>query len=213
MPHQELFDKDGNKVRSVTEVLSLINKPGLNNWMARLGYKKANAISIKSRNFGTKFHVAIEETLLGKQLSTRDKKIQKLLNNFKQWRESNNVECLAIEQHLYSPDLRLHGTPDLVALVNGTPMIVDWKTSKTIYHEAILQPVGYALLWNETKIEPLPYINDALILQFDKTTGSIIEHSYTDISKLKTVFLHLLDAHDFLHKRGDYQWLQKKKAV
>ena len=62
---------------------------------------------------------------------------------FEDWAKSVSLKPLFIEQMVYSRTHGFAGTMDLLAEVNGVVTLVDFKTGKAIYDEALLQNVAY----------------------------------------------------------------------
>ena len=63
--------------------------------------------------------------------------------------EENRVEPLMFERVLFSPTHGFIGTADLIARVNGTLSVLDWKTSKAIYPSMFLQLAAYQCCYME----------------------------------------------------------------
>jgi hypothetical protein len=62
---------------------------------------------------------------------------------FQDWATSVNLQPLFVEQTVFSIQHEYAGTMDLLAKVNGVLTLVDFKTGKSIYGEALLQNVAY----------------------------------------------------------------------
>lgn len=69
-------------------------------------------------------------------------------NHFADWYKNNDVVFLESEKLVYSKDLNIVGTTDLVAMVNGIKTIVDYK-SGTLYPKQRIQNSVYLLCYNE----------------------------------------------------------------
>jgi hypothetical protein len=65
------------------------------------------------------------------------------VESWKDWAKSVALEPLALERVVYCEDCGYAGTMDLYAGVKGIPTILDWKTGRAIYPEALLQNVAY----------------------------------------------------------------------
>jgi len=59
------------------------------------------------------------------------------------WKDSVKLKPILIEHTVYSKTYEYAGTMDLLADINGKLSVVDWKTGKAIYPEAILQNAAY----------------------------------------------------------------------
>jgi len=62
---------------------------------------------------------------------------------FLKWTRENDVDFEATEQIIYHPRFQYAGTYDAKATVNGDRLIIDFKTSKSIYNEHHLQATAY----------------------------------------------------------------------
>lgn len=118
----------------------------------RIGKQKAHRRELeKAGEIGTQVHGLIEWNLR-KQLGQRVGPEPAVVDNaqwafmaFQDWATSVNLEPLYIEQTVYSRKHGFAGTMDLLARVNGTVTLVDFKTGKSIYAEAHLQNVAYQM--------------------------------------------------------------------
>ena len=122
---------DGKKYSSVTTVIAEHNKAGLDKWRKRIGTEKASTITKRAATRGTSVHAAVESLLRNEDTSKLNlmphSKI--LYVNLKKELILRVSEVHAIETPLFSHDLRLAGTTDLVAKYDDTLSIVDFKTS------------------------------------------------------------------------------------
>jgi hypothetical protein len=117
---------------------------------ARLGKVKAWKRELeKAADIGTQAHKKIEWMLrkqLGQMVGPEPKTSEKAawaVMAFEDWARSVDLKVLLIEQRVYSVTNETAGTLDLYALVNGVPTVADWKTSKAIYKEALIQNAFY----------------------------------------------------------------------
>lgn len=65
------------------------------------------------------------------------------VESWKDWANTVALEPLAIERTVYCLDCGYAGTLDLYARVKGVLTVIDWKTGRAIYPEALLQNVAY----------------------------------------------------------------------
>lgn len=149
---------DGNKLPSVTEILSRTSdKTALNEWRKRVGDEEANRVSKESTSLGTLVHKHVENYILGEDRPSGTNDIRMLAKQLSDniieqgLREVN--EIWAMEQPLYYPELYA-GTADLIGKFRGLPTIMDHKTSKLLKKEEwmedyFLQLIAYALAHNE----------------------------------------------------------------
>jgi genome maintenance exonuclease 1 len=121
---------EGNIYESVTTWLSRSSdSSALADWRAAVGEEYANEVSRRASSRGTLFHKSVENLLVGNPvdygknilLKEQIKLFKPVLNRV------SNIR--AIECPLYSDTLKLAGTTDCIASFDGTPSIIDWKTS------------------------------------------------------------------------------------
>jgi len=120
---------DGQKLVSITSIISHYNREVFRQWRERVGNDEANRVTKAAASRGTDMHTLTEHYLLNKDLP----KVQPLSDFlFKQAKSDlnkiNNIH--AIEQALYSLELGVAGTVDCIAEYNGELAVIDFKTSK-----------------------------------------------------------------------------------
>jgi hypothetical protein len=209
---------DGRTVPSVTSILSIVAKPALVNWaarveremcveaaanlytdtlggkqyvqlsrpsyittlMARIGKQKAaSKLNQKAMDIGTAVHALIEWNLrneFGQKVGPAPKLpdgADHAFAAYQRWRQGVKLTPLAIEQMVWSSTYGYGGTMDLYAEldIDGKPArgILDWKTGKGIYGEALLQSVAYIQALVEMGHAESPV--HGLVVRFPKTAA------------------------------------------
>ena len=95
------------------------------------------------------------------------------INAFLDWTAQHKVEVQSAESLVYSASQNFAGKLDAVALVDGVGTLIDYKTAKAIYPEAIMQTAAYWYAWNEERADrPKEQLTQAMIARFDKETGA-----------------------------------------
>lgn len=115
---------------SITHVLDKTSdKTALYEWRKRVGAERANQISLNATTRGTKMHSLCETYLINEELGELGNGPGELL--FKtilpELNRLDNVRCL--ESRLYSESLRVAGTVDCIAELDGNLAVIDFKTS------------------------------------------------------------------------------------
>ena len=88
---------------------------------------------------------------------------------FERWLAKHSIKPLHIERPLVSLRNWYAGTVDFIGEIDGVLTLADFKTSKNIYDEVMLQTAGYqAAAEEELGIE----IEQRAAIHFDKETGS-----------------------------------------
>ena len=120
---------NGQKLVSITSVISHIKREFFKDWRARVGEDEANRITKAATSRGTDMHTSTECYLLNKELPEVQPLSEFLFKQAKpKLNEINNIH--AIEKSLYSLELGIAGTVDCIAEHNGELAIIDFKTSK-----------------------------------------------------------------------------------
>jgi len=120
---------DGQKLVSVTSVISHIKREFFRKWRERVGEEEANKITKKATSRGTDMHTLTENYLLNKDLPDVQPLSQFLFKQAKPTLDKiDNIH--AIEQAMYSLELGVAGTVDCIAEFEGELAIIDFKTSK-----------------------------------------------------------------------------------
>ena len=120
----------GNLYPSVSSVVGFKKSKELIEWRERVGEEKANQISHDAAKRGTLIHSKVEEFLLGKKpvFDIFEDTEQEMFENMLPVLQGIE-EVIAIEHSMFSDKFRVAGTADCLAMVDGRPAIVDWKTS------------------------------------------------------------------------------------
>ena len=120
---------DGNKLVSITSVISWINREIFIGWRKRVGTQEADKITKASTSRGTDFHTLAEHYLKNEELPSVQPLSEYL---FKQAKPQLSLidDIVALETSLYSQKLGVAGTVDCIAKYDGELSVIDFKTSK-----------------------------------------------------------------------------------
>lgn len=122
----------GEKYPSVTTVLSeMSDKSALKAWRKRVGEEEANRVSGRASTRGTAVHNLLEKLVLGEPQNLEEAMASNLMM-YKQLEKvvlENVSDVRSVEGALFSHKLKIAGSVDLVASYEGTPAIIDYKTS------------------------------------------------------------------------------------
>lgn len=164
---------------SVTEIVDIIDKPGLRYWYGKLGTRVCEEKKKSSQSIGHGVHKGIERFLKGASFEeasdslTNDQRI--MLSYLTEWCSKMQPKPILMEEPLYfhcpvhhphpCPDdcdsLPFAGTPDLVCTLDKgrTLTIVDWKTDSVPRDKAeererrmkyLWQMSAYAIAYRQT---------------------------------------------------------------
>jgi len=182
---------------------------GLDDWRARVGIAKADAICNASATTGTLLHDAFENYVKGITVEVPDKHKQLYLDTCAWIDKQEWKEVIAAEMSLVHKDYVYGGTVDLVVRTKKDKIrIIDWKTGDlrgydnkkhTYYHYSAskLVKVGeqlaaYAKAYESitgNKVDELQVVNPCV-----KTGKLEAKNVYTHIDYLFKGFLHRLEA-------------------
>ena len=143
------------RYESVTTYIGrLLPKPELHKWRKRVGEKKATEVSAAAAKRGTSLHSAVENYLRNEPLNLTEEpntnslfqKVRPIVDRI------DNIRL--IETPLYSNELKLAGTPDLIAEYSGTLAVCDIKSSTRMKRKIDamgywLQTACYGIMFNE----------------------------------------------------------------
>lgn len=197
----------GNKLPSVTTILGILRKIGLEMWFKYNTIQFITDKSNKGKFIGTQIHEAIEVYLETGKVEVKTEypnEVTNALKGFAKFTQDHpEYKFKNAEIALTSDKYGFNGTIDCLAEVNGKLIIADWKTGEakdkekpTIYDEYIYQVAAYVYLYNEMNNTT---IDEAFILSLAKDK---IAYNYLPIPKeiienaFNGVFLKALDIYN-----------------
>ena len=192
----DYYDYKGIGVPRVTRILDqCINKDFLIQWAAKLGKQKYFYEKNKATTIGSRTHELIEEYLTTGRFNENifykvspslKKNVSIAFNNFKDWLDglANNgffiSDIIAMEKVVTCP--YFGGTVDCICRINGKVYLVDFKTSKKISPEYLLQVAAYTWIINSGYVENLPKIDGIGIIRVDKETKGKYEDLFLNFN-------------------------------
>lgn len=198
-PKAGYFLKDGTKVPGTTTICGAYkDSGGLLYWAWDQGRKGLDYIETRDKagNVGTHVHSMIEASIRKEAppVSLPDPEHQAMAEvafaAFLSWQVKNRIEILEQEVQLISEEFKYGGTLDAVGTIDGQHVLLDWKTSKGVYKNYLLQLAAYAQLWNENY--PAAPIGGAWLVRFSKTDGICEPYPFTN-EDLAIPLLQFLD--------------------
>jgi ATP-dependent exoDNAse (exonuclease V) beta subunit len=142
---------------SVTTVLSVdkSKQEGLQKWRDRVGEDEANKVSHMALQRGNAVHYIMEDYILGQEAKTKPMPIHvQTAKGLKEYADKYIRNVRMVEGQLWSHELKVAGTVDLVAEFDGEMAIIDWKTSnwpkkRNQIHSYYMQEAAYAVMFEE----------------------------------------------------------------
>lgn len=176
---------DGTRVPGTTTITGRFkDSGGLIHWAWQCGIdgedyrRKRDAAA----DVGTLGHDMIEASIYGETYNppphTEAEKLDKAttaLEAFERWARSVDMVIGVTELPMVSEEHRFGGTLDAVGHVDGDLVLIDWKTSKAVYHDYLAQLGAYSILWRETRGEQFA---GAHLLRIGKAHGEFAHHSW-----------------------------------
>lgn len=172
-PRKGYFLKDGTPVPGTTTICGAYKESGgLIHWAWTEGkagrdYKESRD---RAGSIGTAAHAMIEAHIRGEQPEPSPiPEVNRAFGAYLAWLDNNQIKIIENEIQLVSHEYRYGGTPDAVGLVNGKLVLLDWKTSKSVYKTHILQLAAYKALLDENSRPP---VTRAYLVRFSKTDAA-----------------------------------------
>lgn len=149
--------KEGIYYPSVTYVLSYFPKDRFfESWMKDVGHN-ADIIMRKAGDEGTQVHQAIEKYLAGEEIVWIEEngtvnynlEVWKMILRFADFWQTHKPTLIESEVHLFSDELTVAGTGDLIVEIEDKLWLLDIKTSNSLHATYDLQLSVYRQSWDE----------------------------------------------------------------
>lgn len=157
LPDARYYRRNGQYYPSVTHVLSYYPKgKQFEEWLKNMG-RSADYIVRRAAEDGTKVHEMVEKYLNGEELRFLDKNshpkydvdIWQMFLRFVEFWETYNPKLIETEVHLFSDELKVAGTCDLICEIDGKLWLLDVKTSNMMHNTYELQTCVYGQCYKE----------------------------------------------------------------
>lgn len=206
MPHPSQGYRllDGTRVPGTTTIIGRYKESGALLWWAFGQGKAAERGEINSlydkrdeaADIGTCVHEMVEAHVGGKPVpdladweADKRQAIQSGYDAYMAWERMTRLEITHQEIQLVCPEYRFGGTPDAIGLIEGEPCLLDWKTSKSVYEDMLVQLAAYGHLvlnglQQEHDYKPLGIrVKGFHLCKFSKEHGDFSHHYYPDLSE------------------------------
>ena len=182
------YNIDGKNYPSVTSILGIKKKEGLEQWRKNVGEEAAKWEMARAARRGKATHTLVEQYLKGEPQTIRDVLPVGMFRLLKPYLDQiNNIHCL--ERIMYSHKLTLAGQVDCIAEYNGKLSVIDFKTANKeridSWNESYyLQCTAYAIMYEELFGTPIDQI---VILQAgeDGSCHSFVKQKKDYLSQLE----------------------------
>lgn len=198
-------DKAGKRLPSVTTVISRFKESGgLVHWAWSLGIegKDYRAERDKAADAGTLAHAMVEARLRDEEWSPSgpvdDDILAKAEGGFKAylaWERMTALKVSYSEVSLVSGEHGFGGTLDAIGEFDSNLVLIDWKTSNSIYQDYLIQLAAYKALWEENYPDH-PITGGFHLCRFGKEHGDFAHHFYPELGDAWEQFLLFRRAYD-----------------
>ena len=157
LPDSRYYLRNGKYYPSVTYVLNFYPKgPHYEKWLKTVGFASEYIVK-KAQEDGTEVHLLIEQYLNGEELNFLNQKgnpqynpeVWQMFLRFVDFWELYKPKLIETEIHLFSDNLLVAGTCDMVCEINKELWIIDFKTGNHIHPISELQTAVYDKCYEE----------------------------------------------------------------
>ena len=157
LPDSRYYRRNGKYYPSVTYVLGYYPKGKFfENWLKQVGFA-SDYIVKKAAEEGTQTHELCEAYLNGEELNFLDSNgrpqynpdVWQMFLRFVEFWETFKPGLIETEVHLFSDELKVAGTCDLIVEINGELWLLDLKTSNQLQTTYELQTAVYGQCYKE----------------------------------------------------------------
>lgn len=138
-----LLEEKGLIFPSVTTVLSLVSKPGIDKWRKRVGEAAADKKCLHASTRGTRLHLVNEHYINNDDISELEEykvPLIKLMFSGSKSKINKHIDHIyQQETQMFSERLGVAGTVDLICEFDGELAVVDFKTSEKVKPEKYLE--------------------------------------------------------------------------
>jgi len=196
--------KDGSRVPGTTTVIGRFKESGaLMKWACSVGFEQGKRgdkepdlykKSSEAADIGTVAHQMVESSI---KQEASDADLERYVNEtlpegsrpaawsafnaFRTWARNYAVNFTFQEVALVSENYKYGGTIDAIGVINGATArglaLFDWKTSKAIYGDYLVQVAAYKQLWEENNPRD-PLTEGMHLLRFAKQHGDFHHHHF-----------------------------------
>lgn len=204
-PYQGYKNAAGERIPGTTTIIGRFKESGgLLQWAFKQGQSGAPNLYAerdKAADAGTLAHELIEAHILGKappeqtaEISVFEK-AQNAFTQFLEWRDQTKIEIVATERAYVSEKHQFGGTVDAIGRdMKGRIVLLDWKSSNSVYVDYLMQLAAYALLLEECAPEWKP--EGFHLLRVAKESADFAHYYFGELEQAKQSFLLMRELYD-----------------
>jgi len=157
----------------------------------------------KAAEAGTMAHDMVEAHIKGLPLPELEgsketiEKANRAFDAFLKWEKATKIGIKYTEVPLVSERHKFGGRIDAVGTIGDELILVDWKTSNSVYADYTLQLAAYQLLWEENYPDH-PLSGGAHLVRFAKEEGDFSHHHFPKLDKEAVAFLKMRELYDLV---------------
>ena len=201
-----------NDYPSVTQILGVLRKAGLEAWFKYNSITQINKESEEGKLIGQQIHDAIQQHIEQEEVKVETQygeQVMNALNGFMLFKKEHpEIKLKKAEMPLTSEKYGYNGTLDCIGKIGEALILLDWKTGKAkekdtppIYDEYRYQTSAYAKAFNETQEGQVEKVF-ILALAKDKVAYNFEELPMTDIDVMfEQVFLPALSIYNYERRK------------
>jgi PD-(D/E)XK nuclease superfamily protein len=205
MAVREIYkDKSGARLPSVTTILSRFKESGgLLYWANQCGLngQTLDEARIPAATAGTMAHDLVEAHVNKRPLPELRgdpeiiAKARSAYDTFVKWAEMNKLTIRHTEVSLVSETHKFGGRLDAIGVYGNELILLDWKTSNSVYADYVLQLAGYKALWEENYPDHM-LVGGFHLCRFAKEEGDFAHHYYPRLDAEVETFLAMRKLYD-----------------
>lgn len=213
-PKAGYYLKDGTRVIGTTTAIGRFKESGALMWWACEQGKAIQRGEIsnmyekrdQAAEVGTSVHWLVERHINGEKpidlseakvlevegdiITLTDDYRQKLQSGFDAylaWERMTKLKITHQEIQLVSTRYKFGGCPDAIGLIDGSPCLLDWKTSKGVYADYLIQIAAYGYLCQYGVMPEHKYrrlgikVEGFHLCKFSKEHGDFSHHYYPEL--------------------------------
>lgn len=207
-------NKMGVIVPSVTTIIGRFKDSGpLLYWANKIGREEGKTLQEGQRpaaTAGTMAHNLVEAHLKGQELPILEGepdiigKARRAFDTYLNWQHQTKLEMKYTEVPLVSEQFQFGGRLDAIGTafdLDGQEhlVLVDWKTSNSVYSDYLYQLAAYRLLWEENYPDH-PITGGFHLCRFAKEEGDFAHHYFPALENETKGFLVMRELYDIVKK-------------
>lgn len=197
-------DKAGRRLPSVTTIISRFkDSGGLLYWANNAGLdgKTLDEARAPAATAGTMAHDLVEAHINGRDapdlIGDADviAKARAAFDVYLRWQDMTKLQVRHTEVSLVSEQHRYGGRLDAMGVVGNELVLVDWKSSNSVYADYLYQLAAYGLLWEENYPDH-PITGGYHLCRFAKEQGDFAHHYFPSLTEEAETFLAMRALYD-----------------